>query len=140
VKADATAVRGSLAAAGRRLTRERSLLVEVISRHPHSDAARIYDLARAKLPRIGLATVYRTLRLLEEIGAIESQRLGEGHSHYEVADRDHLHVVCTECGALADVPLPVDLREIARQTGFAIERARFEAVGLCPRCAATRDR
>lgn len=127
-------LRGSLAEAGRRLTHEREVVLDIIVRHPHRDALEIHRLARTRLPRIGVATVYRTLRVLEDIGAIESRRLGEDHSHYEVADHDHLHLVCSRCGALVDLPLPVDLHGIARATGFTIERARFEVAGLCPKC------
>lgn len=133
---DASSLRGSLAAAGRRLTRERDLLLEIIAKHPHSDAARIYALARSKSPRIGLATVYRTLRILEELNVVESRHLGEGHSHYEMRGHDHLHVVCSRCGALADVALPIDIQKIASATGFVIAKARLELVGLCPACAA----
>ncbi len=133
---ETSSLRGSLAAAGRRLTRERDLLLEIIAKHPHSDAAQIYSLARSKSPRIGLATVYRTLRMLEELNVVESRHLGEGHSHYEMRGRDHLHVICSRCGALADVPLPIDIHKIARATGFSIAQARLELVGLCPACAA----
>lgn len=133
---DSSSLRSSLAAAGRRLTRERKLLLEIIAKNPHSDAAQLYALARSKSPRIGLATVYRTLRMLEELNVVESRHLGEDHSHYEVRGHDHLHVVCSRCGALADVPLPIDIREVARATGFAITQARLELVGLCPSCAA----
>jgi len=137
---DPAAVRSSLAAAGKRLTPERALLVDIIVRHPHRDATEIHQIARSKRPRIGLATVYRTLRVLEELGVVESRRLGEDHSHYEVRDREHLHLVCAVCGALADIPLPIDLHEVARATGYTVTRARLELVGLCPACARKADR
>ena len=87
-----------LRASGRRMTRERELLVRIIDRNPHLDAAEIYRIARRKRPRIGLATVYRTLNLLEQLGVVRASELGETHSHYEVRQDDHLHLVCSECG------------------------------------------
>jgi len=140
VTTDASALRSALTASGLRLTRERNLLLDVIARHPHSDATEIHAIARRKSPRIGLATVYRTLRVLEELGVVEARRLGEDHSHYEVRQRDHLHVVCARCGALADIPLPIDVHEVSRQTGYTITRVRLEVVGLCPACAARERR
>ncbi len=111
------------------------MLLDIIAKHPHVDAAEIYRYARKKNPRIGLATVYRTLRLLEEIDLIEASGLGEGHSHYEIRDEDHVHIVCTECGRIVDVPSPVDLDALGASHGFRVQQTHVEIVGLCDDCA-----
>ncbi|MEW5827220.1 MAG: transcriptional repressor [Candidatus Bipolaricaulota bacterium] len=131
---DRRAMQSSLAAAGKRLTPERELLLDVIGQHPHSDAIEILRLARKRRPRIGLATVYRTLRLLEELEVVEARRLGQPHSHYEVRRRDHLHLVCTRCGAVLDLPSPFDVTALEREHDFEVSQVRLELVGLCAKC------
>ena len=128
-----------LRAAGRRVTPERELLVGIIDRNPHLDAAEIYRIAREQRPRIGLATVYRTLALLEELGVVQACELGEGHSHYEVQQDDHLHLVCSDCGRIIDVPSPEALRDVAESQGFHVDRIRLELIGYCADCAKKRS-
>jgi len=135
-RADAVA---RLRAAGKRVTPERELLVRIIDRSPHLDAAEIHRIAREEQPRIGLATVYRTLSLLEELGVIRACDLGEAHSHYEVLRDDHLHLVCSECGRIVDLPSPAPLRKLAESRGFCVERIRLELIGTCRTCAKKRS-
>jgi len=71
VKTEVRAVE-KLRAAGRRVTRERELLLGIIDRNPHLDATEIYRIAKDQRPQIGLATVYRTLNLLKEIGLVRT--------------------------------------------------------------------
>ena len=127
-------MRAALLAVGKRLTPDRELLMDIIHQNPHMGALDIHRLAQEKRPRIGLATVYRTLRLLEELGVVESERLGEDHSHYEIRGRDHLHLVCSGCGKVLDVSSPIDRAGIACQYGFTVTGARLELVGVCAAC------
>ena len=122
--------------AGRRLTSERKLLLRIIDRNAHCDASELFQLARAENPRIGIATVYRTLHLLEEMGMIHSSGLGEDHTHYEISHEPHVHLVCTACGTVLDLPSPDTLNELEKQSGFRIERTTLELFGLCPKCQA----
>jgi len=130
---------GQLRAAGKRLTPERELLLEILASNPHLDAMEIHRIARKEEPRISLATVYRTLSLFEELGVVRACGLGEAHAHYEVRHDDHLHLVCSECGRIIDLPSPVPLRKLAESEGFRIERIRLELIGLCDACAKKRD-
>jgi Fe2+ or Zn2+ uptake regulation protein len=126
----------TLRAAGRRITPERELLVRIIDRNPHLDASEIYGLAKEAQPRIGLATVYRTLKLLKELGVVHASELGETHRHYEVQVDEHIHLVCSECGRVVDVPAPKHLRSQADAHGFQVERYRLELIGRCAACMA----
>jgi Fe2+ or Zn2+ uptake regulation protein len=127
-----------LQAAGRRVTPERELLVGIIDGNPHLDATEIYRIAREQRPRIGLATVYRTLTLLKELGVVQACELGETHSHYEVQQDDHLHLVCSDCGRILDVPSPGALHDVAKSKGFRVDRIRLELIGYCADCAKKR--
>ncbi len=128
-----------LRAAGKRLTPERELLVRVIGRNPHLDATEIYRIAKERQPRIGLATVYRTLNLLKDLGVVRACELGEAHLHYEVQEEDHLHFVCSDCGRIIDIPSPESLRNLTASQGFHVERIRLELIGYCEACARKRS-
>ena len=128
-----------LRAAGRRVTPERELLVRIINGNPHLDATEIYRIAKEKQPRIGLATVYRTLNLLKDLGAVRACELGEAHRHYEVQQDDHLHLICSDCGRIIDIPSPEAFGDLARSRGFHVERIRLELIGYCETCAKKRS-
>lgn len=134
MNASASAIE-KLRAAGKRVTPERELLVRIIDRNPHLDAAEIHRIASADQPRIGLATVYRTLNLLKELGVVRASELGETHRHYEVRRDEHVHLVCSECGRILDIPSPEPLRALAASRGFRVERFRLELIGICSACA-----
>lgn len=127
-----------LRAAGRRITPERELLIRIVDRHPHLDATEIYRIAKEQQPRIGIATVYRTLNLLKEIGAICASELGESHRHYEVQQDEHLHLVCADCGRIVDIPPPDAFGKLASAHGFHVEQIRLELIGYCETCARKR--
>ncbi|MFC2077471.1 Fur family transcriptional regulator [Candidatus Bipolaricaulota bacterium] len=125
--------------AGRRMTTERELLFDIVSRHPHLDAGAIYRLAVEENPKLGLATVYRTLSLLAELDLVEVSALGEDHGHYEIRGDDHVHLVCLSCGEIREVaPMP-DLRRLGEAEGFDVREARLELVGYCLSCQRRRS-
>jgi Fe2+ or Zn2+ uptake regulation protein len=123
-----------LADKGKRITPERELLLRIIAQNAHLDAAEIYEIARRERPRIGLATVYRTLNLLKELGVVRASELGETHRHFEVRQDEHVHLICSCCGRVVDMPPPEALHRMAASRGFRIERSHLEIVGLCAAC------
>ncbi len=124
-----------LRASGHRLTRERQLLLDILSENAHLDAEEIYRKAQKTLPQIGIATVYRTLNLFKELGVVRTIDLGENHSHFELCADEHVHLVCTVCGRVTDVPMPSALRGAAQRRGFDVRRAKLEMFGVCDACA-----
>jgi Fe2+ or Zn2+ uptake regulation protein len=120
---------------GKRITPERELLLRIIEEHAHLGAEEIHRIAQADRPQIGLATVYRTLTLLKEMGIIQATDLGENHDHYELHSEDHLHLVCSTCGRVTDIPVPLSLHKAAAGQGFSIQRTSLEVFGVCGACA-----
>jgi Fur family ferric uptake transcriptional regulator len=131
----------ALAEKGRRKTGARQALAELISRQDgHFTAADLLSDARRRRVRLGRATVFRTLDLLTEIGALERLDLPSGEHAYVACEpeRHHHHVVCRKCGKsveVADSGLQAIVGELGRQSGFVIESHRLELYGLCPECA-----
>ena len=96
----------------------------------------ICDLARAKKPGIGIATVYRTLRRMVEEGAVVCVTLPDDAPRYEAAgSSDSLYFRCRHCGSV--YPLSgqdtVPLRP-ALPDGFTLERLVVAVRGLCAHC------
>jgi Fur family ferric uptake transcriptional regulator len=91
-------------------------------------------------PRISVATVYRTMKLLADSGlAIARQFGGAGQTRYEAATgkAHHDHLICTACGAIVEFANEriESLQElVARRHGFAVESHRLELYGRCSRC------
>jgi len=128
-----------LRTSGRRLTRQRRLLLKVLEEsREHPDAERLYDRARALDPNISLATVYRTLVLLKEIGLVEEHRLGEGHAHFETTqETPHYHFTCSGCGCVIEFDAPQvaeALRRLSKQKGLQVTGAHLLVTGLCAQC------
>lgn len=125
--------------AGRRLTSQRRLVLDVLERcDEHLEADAIHKRAKARAPGLSLATVYRTLALLKEMGLVEEHRLGEGHSHYEaVQEEPHYHFTCRRCGKVIefDTPLVAKVRrELCDREGVQITQSHLYFIGYCADC------
>jgi Fur family transcriptional regulator, ferric uptake regulator len=123
-----------------RLTAQRQAILEVISSSDsHWEAE---SLARELADRgqsIGIATVYRGLAALEDLGLIASIQFG-GKKRYERTDKGHHdHLVCTHCGSIEEFIHPQIERlqqAAAEQKGFLMTGHQLVIYGLCPACAA----
>jgi Fur family ferric uptake transcriptional regulator len=134
----------TLRAAGRRLTAQRRLILQVLEESDeHLDADALYERVRARDPDVSLATVYRTLAVLKEIGLVEEHRLGEGHGHYEaVHDEPHYHFTCLRCGKVIefDTPLMAQIeQELVEQEGVRIVSIHLHVSGTCAQCKGTAE-
>jgi Fe2+ or Zn2+ uptake regulation protein len=132
-------LQGTLRAAGRRLTAQRRLILQVLEESSgHLDADALYERVKARDPDVSLATVYRTLAVLREIGLVEEHRLGEGHGHYEaVHDEPHYHFTCLRCGKVIefDTPLVAQIeRELGEQDGVRAVSSHLLVSGYCAQC------
>jgi Fur family ferric uptake transcriptional regulator len=128
---------------GYKLTPQRRAIVDMIIRNEgnHLTTEELYDLVKKECPEIGLATVYRTVQLLEELGFICKLDLNDGCSRYELVHEDenhqHHHLVCTNCGNVIEVQddlLEVLESEIEGKYNFRITNHSVKFFGLCNEC------
>ncbi|HVI73995.1 MAG TPA: transcriptional repressor [Anaeromyxobacteraceae bacterium] len=96
---------------------------------------------REQDPRVSVATVYRTMKLLAECGLAVPRRFGDGQTRYEPSDRRHGdahdHLICTSCGAIVEFEserISELQRRVARRHGFEVEHRRVELYGRCASC------
>jgi len=123
-----------LRSSGKRITPKRKLLLRIIEQNAHLDAEEIHRIAQKDRPQIGLATVYRTLSLLKDLGIVRATDLGENHDHYEIRSEEHVHLVCSLCGRITDVPVPSAVHKAAKNEEFAVQSTHFEMFGTCRSC------
>ncbi|MFM8409456.1 MAG: Fur family transcriptional regulator [Alphaproteobacteria bacterium] len=106
----------------------------------HLSVDELYREVRKVNPRVGYATVYRTIKLLKECGLADEQHFADGQTRYESAkgdDHHHDHILCDRCGKIvefADDALEQLQEEIAARLGFVLARHRMELYGICREC------
>jgi Fur family ferric uptake transcriptional regulator len=129
----------ALSEAGYRVTQPRLAVIEVIARArrsltPHEILARAARLHAG----VGLATVYRTLDMLQRIGYVQRVRInGKGYAMACDVPDLHYHLVCQKCHGVIELTsgrFEDDLKQRLRQTGFRMQSGAIEVIGLCPEC------
>ena len=83
------------------MTPQRQMVLDAVCEiGEHARPEQVYELVQQKSPAVHRATVYRTLKLLCELGLVADTVTAEGHLVYEIAgERPHHHLVCRCCGA-----------------------------------------
>ena len=116
-----------------------TILQTFLETRDHLSTEQLLHLVKARDAKIGLTTVYRTLKLLTECGLASEVAFHDGVARYEHQHkrRSHHHMVCTSCGASAEFFSP-EVDELEKQIGrrFQYETTRhtFQIYGLCAAC------
>lgn len=135
-----------LVRSGLKATRQRELIARAFfATNTHISAEALYRRVSGRDPRIGLVTVYRTLKLLKEAGLAHERQFGEGRALFEHAssDRHHDHVICTECGKITEFEnceIEALQEQVARRFGFTLRYHKLELYGICRNCRAQAGR
>jgi Fur family transcriptional regulator, ferric uptake regulator len=119
-------------------TAQREAIVEQFLRtQDHISIDELLARVRKRHPRVGYATVYRTLKLLVDGGLAVERQFGDGQARFEVVGEHHDHLICTSCGLILefeDHEIEELQEKIAlRLGGFTVLRHRHELYGLCPK-------
>ncbi|WP_042696237.1 Fur family transcriptional regulator [Azospirillum sp. B506] len=120
---------------GLKMTGQRRVISQVLSEaDDHPDVEEVHRRAVQIDPRISIATVYRTMRLLEDAQVIERVDLGDGRARYEEATADHHHhLIDTRTGRIIEFASPeleAMKERIARELGYKIVGHRLEIYGV----------
>ena len=123
-------------------TNAQAVLDVVRATHNHPTASDIYEIVKERRPHIGLASIYRILHSLVEQGYIKELRHGDESCRYDGRVERHDHAICTECGALLDVPIdirlaPELLQQAANSTGIELATHELRLYGRCSACRTT---
>jgi Fur family peroxide stress response transcriptional regulator len=127
------------ASVGSKYSRQREVILKLLkATRNHPNAQWIYERARQQLPRLSLGTVYRNLRMMEEVGTIRRLAWGGPQERYDGTVDEHNHVICDSCGAVVDIEARIDkdlIKRAARESGMSISGHRLDFHGLCEKCA-----
>ncbi|GAC1324187.1 MAG: transcriptional repressor [Chloroflexota bacterium] len=137
--ASAAELKEALKGRGMRMTPQRQLILDAVaSMQGHASADQVYQHVVRVFPDVNISTVYRTLEVLEELGAVRHTHFHAGVAQYQRTDEaPHHHMVCSRCGA--DVELDLALleplaRELMTRYGFEADLAHTAIVGVCRGC------
>jgi Fur family ferric uptake transcriptional regulator len=107
--------------------------------HRHISVEELYNAVKQVNPRIGYATVYRTMKLLTECGLAAERHFRDGEARYEsqAEGRHHDHLICEQCGKIVEFEeqrIEALQSEVARRLGFRFTGHKMELYGVCREC------
>ncbi|WP_353663005.1 Fur family transcriptional regulator [Hydrogenimonas sp. SS33] len=124
-----------------KFTRQREAILSTLYNHAgHFTPEELYHLIKEENEGIntGIATVYRTLSLLENAGIVTSISFGTQGKKYELGVKAHHdHIICTKCGKILeffDEAIEKKQERIAREYGFLMQDHSLKIFGICPEC------
>ncbi|MGB9613410.1 MAG: Fur family transcriptional regulator [Candidatus Margulisiibacteriota bacterium] len=125
---------------GLRFTKQREIILQqFLGGEGHIGADELYYSLRKKYPRLGKATVYRTLKLLKKIEMASENNFTGKRRRYEHAFEHphHDHLICEKCGKVVEIVDPEFEKQqmaLCRKYGFSGERHKLQIFGLCRKC------
>lgn len=124
---------------GLRLTPQRLAILQFLEENMgvHPSAEDVYTAVKKDNPSISLATVYNTLDALTKKGAVVEITVASKKRHYESNTKPHHHIVCTQCGKIADVwEDDMDTEPLMKGDfgGFKVMDCHVNFTGICQEC------
>ncbi len=124
---------------GYRLTPQRMAVLKVLATsQEHPSVERIYERVKVDFPMTSLATIYKTVTLLKEMGEVWELGFSDDSNRYDGnKPYPHPHLICTRCKSIVDLEVATlsELsQEVARSTGYRILGHRLDFLGICPQC------
>jgi len=122
-----------------RYSRQREQIYQYLrNSDQHPSAEMIHNDLKHKIDGLSLGTVYRNLKLLEELGLARRAVSIEGTERYDAICGDHIHFLCSGCGSIQDAANP-DVHRIWQaaklQGNYLPQKMDLIFTGLCPECA-----
>jgi Fur family transcriptional regulator, ferric uptake regulator len=129
-----------LRARGYRVTPQRQLVLEAVTKLEHASPEEIWADVQQTASGVNISTIYRALELLEQLGLVTHTHLGHGAPRYHLAaEADHVHLVCSSCGRITQVaPDAVEplVSALDEHQGFQTDVGHLTVFGRCASCRA----
>jgi Fur family peroxide stress response transcriptional regulator len=124
---------------GHRLTPQRIAILKIlVASADHPSVEQIYECVRVDFPTTSLATVYKTVTLLKEMGEILELGFGNDGNRYDGnKPYPHPHLICVKCKSILDPKVSALNKlsqQVAQMTGYKIVNHRLDFYGVCPQC------
>lgn len=129
---------------GYKITSQRKYIIDIfLNLGGHVSVEEVFEEIKKRKNRdiqakkIGIATIYRTLKMLKNLGLVSERHFGDGRARYEITSEHHDHLICKECGLTVEF-LDQEIEErqkyIAQKHNFLLISHRHELLGLCQKC------
>ncbi|RUM35018.1 MAG: Fur family transcriptional regulator, partial [Desulfobulbus sp.] len=121
-----------------RMTHQREVILDELGKakgHPTADS--LYEKVKKRLPRISLATVYRNLEILSEVGMIRKLEISGRQKRFDWDLEQHDHIYCVQCYRVDNIDIERDQKlscPSAHDRGYLVKGCRVEFYGICPKC------
>ena len=129
-----------LRARGYRVTPQRQLVLEAVTKLEHASPEEIWADVQQTASGVNISTIYRALELLEQLGLVTHTHLGHGAPRYHLAaEADHVHLVCSSCGRITQVPpdaVEALVSALDKSNGFQTDVGHLTVFGRCASCRA----
>ena len=127
-----------------RLTPQRLAILKILAASEgHPSAESIFNQIQTEFPTTSLATVYKTIAMLKEMGEVLELDFGNHSNRYDGnKPYPHAHLICLECRAVMDADaeiLDTLPQQVAARAGYRLVSHRFDIYGVCPRCQAEKQ-
>lgn len=128
---------------GLKYTTQRRAILDVLIEHKAQSfcCEEIYDMVKVKYPEVGLATVYRTMLLLEKFELVYKVDSKDSRLRYCIADnsedRAEPHIICIKCGKTAELRksmLAIFEKQLLKYHGFQVKNKKVKLYGYCKKC------
>ncbi len=124
---------------GHRLTPQRMAVLKILAADEgHPSVEQIYERVKVDFPMTSLATIYKTVTLLKEMGEVLELGFSDDSNRYDGnKPYPHPHLICIKCKNIVDpqvAALSELHQEVARSTNYRILSHRLDFFGICPRC------
>jgi len=121
------------------MTPQRLAVAKVLAdSEEHLSADKIYERVKVDFPFTSLATIYKTVTLLKQMGEVMELGFVDDSNRYDgIRPFPHPHLICLKCKRIIDPDIPVlnELStELAQKTGYRIINHRLDFFGICPKC------
>lgn len=131
---------GYLSGKNLKMTPQRRLILDtLLKQRDHLSSEELYAKVKKRDKSIGQATVYRTLKLLNESGLIEPLDFADGLTRYELSygEDHHDHLICEQCGKnieIFDEVIEKRQDQLAKEHGFTLIKHKMYLYGICQDC------
>ena len=123
---------------GLKATFQRMNILDVVEKNGHMSVEDIYDEVRKVHPSLSLATIYKNIILMMEKGVVVEVPITGKKPKYELSKKDHIHLVCTECGDVEDKPCAEATDKLfyalTDKEHFVLNKRQVNLYGVCSEC------
>ena len=119
---------------GLKITPQRLAVVEILEGNTgHPSAQNIYQEAKKRYPMMSFSTVYKTLKVLDEVGEIQQLSIAEDRVNFDPDTHPHHHFLCKKCGKIYDIQETSNFHK-SRINGHQVHKTQVFYYGICSEC------